>query len=255
MELIGTPVAHVEGWIGHHEVGFQCGMTVVEEGVGVAVAQVGLNATDGEVHHGHLAGVGVDFLTENAEILDVTLMVANEVGTLDKHATTSHGWIVTAAFVWLQHRHNSADNAAGCVEFACVLAFQRGELGEAVFVGTTQKVFVLFLFAQLDGVGEQVDDIAETTLVKLGTSEVFRQDAFETVVLFLDLHHGVVDDLANLWGVGGFGDDAPACIGGHIKDVFGHVFVLIFFEAVAFIDQLLVFHVETIGNVFQEDEA
>ena len=55
--------------------------------------------------------------------------------------------------------------------------------------------------------------------------------------------------------MGGFGDDAPTGIGGHIEDVFGHIFVLIFFEAVTFIDQLLVFHVETIGNVFQEDEA
>ena len=86
LQAVGSPVLHVEGWIGHNEVGLQRGVLVVEEGVGVAVAQIGLDATNGEVHHRHLACVGVDFLTKDAEVLDVALMVTHKVGTLDKHA-------------------------------------------------------------------------------------------------------------------------------------------------------------------------
>ena len=78
LQLICAPVAHVERRIGHHEVGFQRGVTVVEESVSVAVAQIGLDASDGEVHHGHLAGVGVDFLSEDAEVLDVALDIASQ---------------------------------------------------------------------------------------------------------------------------------------------------------------------------------
>ena len=47
LELIGTPITHVEGWIGHHKIGFQCGVAVVEEGVGMVLANGSLSSQSG----------------------------------------------------------------------------------------------------------------------------------------------------------------------------------------------------------------
>ena len=254
LQAVGSPVAHVERWIRHHEVCLQRRVLVIEESICILIAQVGLNTTDGKVHHRHLTGVGIDFLSEDTQVLDVALMVAHEVGTLHKHTTTTHGRVVAATFVRLQHGNDGANDAARRVELTSILALERSEFRQTVFVGASQEVLVLLLLAQFDGIGEEVHHVAQAALVQFGTGKVLGQDTLQAVVLLLNLHHGIVDDLTNLRRVSSLGNHIPTCIGWHIENVFRRVFVLVLLETVALIHQLLMLHVETIGDVLQEDK-
>lgn len=74
------PAGEVEGRVGQDEVRLQLGVTIVEEGVGVILAQVGLDASDGEVHLGQLPGGGVGVLPENGDPVDVAAVAFDELG-------------------------------------------------------------------------------------------------------------------------------------------------------------------------------
>ena len=88
-QLLLPPAGEVEGRIGHDVVGFELGMTVVEEGVGVKLAQVRLNSSDGQVHLRHLPGGGVGVLTEYGNPVDVAAVVLHELGRLHEHAAAA----------------------------------------------------------------------------------------------------------------------------------------------------------------------
>ena len=104
-------------------------------------------------------------------------------------------------------------------------------------------------------VGEEVDDLAQTPFVELGPCEVLRQDVLQAPVFALDGPHGVVDGGADFGGVGLRGDGLPARLGGDVEDVLGGVFVLVLLEVLALVDELAVFGLELVGNVFQEDQT
>ena len=50
-------------------------------------------------------------------------------------------------------------------------------------------------------------------------------------------------------------DGLPARLGGDVEDVLGGVFVLVLLEVLALVDELAVFGLELVGNVFQEDQT
>ena len=85
----------------------------------------------------HLPSAGVGLLTINADIVDVLLVVIDEFGTLYKHTTRTTAGVVDTAFVGLEYLHNSANYAAGSIEFTGILTFHRSELLQAVFVDAT----------------------------------------------------------------------------------------------------------------------
>ena len=143
-------------------------------------------------------------------------------------------------------------DARGCVELAGVLALRFGEFGQAIFVGASEDVAAIALFGHLH-VGEQVHDFAQTSLVELLACEVLRQDALELVVLGLDLAHGLVDGLADLGRVRGRCDGLPAGALGNEEDVLTRVFVAVLLEALSLLNEFLVFLVELVGDVLQED--
>ena len=53
----------------------------------------------------------------------------------------------------------------------------------------------------------------------------------------------------------GFCYYSPACFLRYKENVFGSVFIFVFFKAVAFFYKLIVFGLETVRNVFQENKS
>ena len=112
--------------------------------------------------------------------------------------------------------------------------------------------------AHADG-ADEVDEFAEAVLVEAGAGVVLRQDAFEARVVALDRDHRVVDDLADGRLLGAGLEMGPARFRWHPENVFGSVFVGVFgigAGVVAFArDELRAVFFETVGDVFEEDEA
>ncbi len=249
-----TPIGEIERRIGHDEIGTQGGMLVVEERVGVGLAQVGFEATDGDVHVRHLPRARIGFLSVDRDALQVAAVTTDELGTLHKHATRTAARVIDAALVGFEDLDDGAHDAAGRIEFARVLAFHRGELLQAVFVGAAQEVLLVAALVHLD-VGEEFNHFAQTALVELGTCEVLGQDAFQTLVLAFDGKHRVVDHHAHFGRMSCLADDLPACLLGHKEHVLGGVFVLVLLVGVFVSLQLLVHLVELVGDIFQKDET
>ena len=104
-------------------------------------------------------------------------------------------------------------------------------------------------------VREKVNHFAKTPLVQLRTGKILRQNIFEALVLFLDAEHCSINHRANFRRVSGSRNRAPSCICRDKEDVFGGVFVMVFFKSVTFFNQLLILRLEAIRNVFQENQS
>ena len=55
--------------------------------------------------------------------------------------------------------------------------------------------------------------------------------------------------------MGSRGNHFPAGIFRHKENIFGQVFVLVFLKAIPFSHQLVVFGLETVGDIFQKNES
>ena len=113
-------------------------MLVVEEGVSIRLTKVGLQTTDGYVHVGHLPCRGVGFLSVNADMTQLLLMVGDKLGTLHKHTTRAAAGVIDTTFVRLQNFYDGTHDATGGIEFAGILTFHRGKLLQAVFIDASQ---------------------------------------------------------------------------------------------------------------------
>ena len=106
---------------------------------------------------------------------------------------------------------------------------------------------------------DEIDEFAEAVLVERGTSVVFRQDAFQARVVALDRDHRVIDDLADGRLLRAVLKIGPARGGRDPEDIFGAVFVGIFWIGAGVFafarDELRMVFFETVGDVFEEDQA
>jgi hypothetical protein len=157
----GVPLFHVEGWIGHDEVGAQVGVFVVAEGVGRFAAEVEVDATDGHVHGGQAPGGGVGFLAIDGDVAQFAFVFFDEFFTGDEESAGAHGGVVDAAFVGLQHFDDEGDDGLGGVILAALFAFTQGELAEEVFVDMAEYVFGVQSFMLERDLGDKVDKLAE----------------------------------------------------------------------------------------------
>src|SRR5581483_11075886 len=139
-QALAAPVAHVEGRIGHHEVGLQILMQVAMEAVGVLGSEVGVDAANREVHLGEPPRGGVGLLPVDRDVAELPTMLADERLALDEHAARSAAWVVDAPLERLDHLDNQAHDASRGVELAALLAFSAGELAEEVFVDAAEDV-------------------------------------------------------------------------------------------------------------------
>ena len=248
-QLVLSPAGQIEGRVSHDEVRLQLGVAVVEEGVGAELAQVGLNATDGQIHLGHLPGGGVGVLSKDGNLVDVAAVVLNEFGRLDKHAAAAAAGVVYPAIVRLQNLHQRFDHTGGGIEFPGQLALLLGKFGQTVLISAAQDVLAVAVLYHLN-VGEQVYHIPQTAFVQLLSGKVLGQDILEALVLLLKAAHGLVNDSADLRCVGRPGDHAPPCVLRHKEDILSGVFVIVLLETVALIHELLILSLETVRNIF-----
>ena len=224
-------------------------MAVIEEGIGVEFAQVGLDATDGQIHLRQLPGGGVGILTEDGDLIEISAVALHKLGRLDKHAAAAAAGVVDPVMVGLQNLHQRPHHAGGRVEFPGLLALLGCKLGQAVFVGAPQNVLAAPLLDHLD-IGKEVYHLAQPPLVQLRAGKVLGQNAAEPGVALLDAPHGLVDHQADLRRMCRRGNDAPAGIFRHKEDILGGILVLILLEALALFHQRLVLGLEPVGNIF-----
>ena len=104
-------------------------------------------------------------------------------------------------------------------------------------------------------VGEEINHVAKTPLVQLRTGKVLGQNIFETLVLLFNAAHGIINYRAYFRSVGGSSNRAPSCILRDEENVLCRVFILVFFEAFALIDQFSILCLETVGYIFQKNQA
>ena len=104
-------------------------------------------------------------------------------------------------------------------------------------------------------IGEEINHFAKTPFVQLWTGKVLRKNIFEAFVFFLNTAHCIINHRTNFWRVSGSSNRAPSCILRDKEDVFGCVFILVFFKSIAFFNQFLVLCLEAIRNVFQKNQS
>lgn len=137
------PRLHVEGRIGHDEVGPQVGVLGAGVGAGRLLAEVVVQATDGHVHAGQAPGGGIGFLAVDADLTHLATVLFHETFALHEEAAAAAAGVVYAALVGLQHFHDERDNALGRIELTTPLASGDAEFTQEVFVDVAQDVLGL----------------------------------------------------------------------------------------------------------------
>ena len=166
-------------------------------------------------------------------------MIFDELCGLNKHTARAAARVINTPIKRLQHFNKGTHNARGSIELTGKFAFLLGKLGEAIFVCATKNVLAVSMLDHLN-IGEEINHFTKTPLVQLWTGEVLRKNIFETLVFFLNTAHCIINHRANFRRMSGSSNRAPSCILRDKEDVFGSVFVLVFFKSIAFFNQLLV---------------
>ena len=229
-------------------------MQVIEEGIGVELAKIRIDTTDGQVHRSHLPGGGIAFLAINRDVVDIAGMAFYELRRLDEHAARSAARVVHASMERLDNLNQGLNDARGSIEFAGILSLGFCEFAQAVLIRAAQDIARIAFLCHLN-VSEQVDNFTQSAFVELLTGKILRQDVLQLVVFRFNLAHGLINNLADFGGVSRLGDFFPTRCLRHEEDIQEGVFVTIFLEAVSLFDQLLITLFELIGNVFQKDKA
>ena len=77
-QVFAAPIAHVERRIGENEIGLEVGMQIRAEAVGVARAEIGVNAANGEIHPRQFPGGVVGFLPVNRDVAHASAVFFHE---------------------------------------------------------------------------------------------------------------------------------------------------------------------------------
>jgi hypothetical protein len=126
LQQLAAPVTVVEGRVGQHVIRLQVRVLVVVEGV--AMADLRIDAADGEVHLGEAPGGVVGFLAVDGDVAELAAVGLNELLARDEHATRTAAGVVDAALVGCEHLDQHAHDARRSVELAALLALGAGEL-------------------------------------------------------------------------------------------------------------------------------
>jgi hypothetical protein len=70
---------------------------------GVAIANVGIDSTNGHVHFCELVRCVVGLLAVYCNIANAACVFLNELFTMRKHSATSAAWIINTALIGLEH--------------------------------------------------------------------------------------------------------------------------------------------------------
>ena len=141
--VFSTPAFKVERRIGHNVVDLLIFMKVIRKCGGVLLSEVMCNAANGEIHFAQPPGIRITFLSNNRNLLPVSLVTIDKFHGLYKHSTTSTAGIVNCPRIRLNHLCDEFYDACRRVEFAVLLcAGGRIDLQE-IFVNASDQVFFL----------------------------------------------------------------------------------------------------------------
>lgn len=288
-----VPVLHVEGRIGHDEVGAQVRVLRAGVGAGRLLAEIEIHAPDGHVHRGQAPGGGVGFLPVDRQLPDAPTMLFDKALALHEKAAGAATGVVHPALEGFEHFDDEADDALGRVELAATLAGGNREFAEEAFVDMAEDVLGLERFV-LEGHGGQQVDQAGQCFVHAFAGIILVEDVLEPGIFLFDGVEGVVEQAADaielvlpglavldfkLRSGGDFGvvlDEIPTGQRQYSENVLfgvvvaGFEFLLNHFcidvasliaevvvvgRVVESLFQLVATFLEGIGNVFQEDQA
>ena len=142
---------------------------------GVAVRDLAVDATDGEIHARQPPGGVVRLLAIDRDVgpglaaIAVTVGVrTDELHRLHEHARGATAGIVHPAVVGLEHLDQELNHAARCVELAALLALSTGELRQEVLVDPAEHVLGATRVVADGDVTNLVDKLAESDLSRPG---------------------------------------------------------------------------------------
>src|ERR1051325_3883702 len=230
-------------------------MKVAPEGAGVLGAEIGLDAAQGEVHHGEAAGGGVALLPVDADVAEPAAVGFDEFFRLHEHAAGTAAGIVNAAFVGSEHLDEEPHDALRSVELAAFLSLGAGKLTKEIFVDATQNIFRAARLVAHSDCSNKVDEFAETILVERWPRVLLWQNAFEPRVIALDRDHRVIDDLSDSRLLRAVLKVCPPRRSRYPENVLRLVFILVFGVGAFFFGEFGVLLLEGIGNVLQKDQT
>ena len=112
-EFIRTPARKIEGGIRHNIIRFELRVTVIEERVGIELAEVSLNTANGKVHLRHFPCSRVGVLTKDGNLVDIATVVFDEFCRLDEHAAGAAARVINAPIKRLQNFNKGSHNTGG----------------------------------------------------------------------------------------------------------------------------------------------
>src|SRR3990167_7894867 len=129
---------------GHRDTSLGTADTLVVRAVvvveGVAMGDLRVDATDGEVHLGEAPGGVVGLLAVDGDVAELAAVGLDELLAGDEHAARAAAGVVDAALVGGENLDQHADHARGRVELPALLALSARELCEEVLVHAAEDV-------------------------------------------------------------------------------------------------------------------
>ncbi len=148
----------------------------------IVPADICIDALHSEVHLGKTPGRVVDLLTINGNVIAPPTMLLNELFRLHEHSARTAAWVIDASFIGLQHLDQRSHHGTRRKELTAALAFGTRKAGEEIFVDPAQKILGPVGGVMQADVGEEVDQLAEHSLIQRGPGVVLRQNALQTLV-------------------------------------------------------------------------
>ena len=104
-------------------------------------------------------------------------------------------------------------------------------------------------------VGKEIDHITEAAFVQLWPCKVLRQNILESLVLFFNASHGIVNHRADLRRMRCLSNLGPTSFRGNKENTLRGILVDILLESLALCEQFLILILETIRNIFEENQS
>ena len=173
------------------------------ERVVVAHVRVG-DAVEEQVHLRDGPDAAVVLLAEQGEVPGVAAVLLDVLLGEDEHAARARARVVDAhALTGLDQADHHADDGAGRVELAALLAGRVGELADQVLVGGAQQVGELEVLVAQPVLGEVDDQVPELLVRDRGLADLAGEvdvldDAFEGGVGLLQRRERFVEPVADV---------------------------------------------------------
>ena len=185
-KALATPITHVEGWISEDEIRPQVFVQVVVKTVRRLTTKVGVQSSNGQVHHGQPPGGGVRLLTVDGNITQSTTVFFYKTLTLNKHTSRTTARVKHATFIGLNHTDKQFNYTLGCVELTTTFTLSSSETTEEILIHPAQYIFGAgFIVAKAD-LTDDIDKFTQAVFIQRWTSIIFGKNTFEFWILFFN---------------------------------------------------------------------